>query len=115
VWSSGRAYEKFPHPASRYALAGVASSLTVGADGTIAGARVAVTGAGGGSARARAPEEALVGAPAGEEALEAAAEKADEDRHPQADLQGSAEYKRHLIRVVAKRSLHRALERARAG
>ena len=108
---TGQAYEKFPHPASRYALAGVAASLTVDG-GTIADARVAVTGLGGVASRAGAVEEALDGAPAGVEALEEAASKADDGLDPQADLQGSAAYKRNLARVVAKRALTRALERA---
>jgi len=108
---TGQAYEKFPHPASRYALAGVAASLSVGG-GVVTGARVAITGVGGVASRASAVEEALEGAPAEAATLEEAAARADEGLDPQADLQGSAEYKRNLARVVARRALVRALERA---
>ncbi|HSR41482.1 MAG TPA: xanthine dehydrogenase family protein subunit M [Longimicrobiales bacterium] len=108
---TGQAYEKFPHPASRYALAGVAASVSVDG-GTIEGARVAVTGLGGVASRARGVEEALTGSPAEAATVEEAAARSDEGLDPQADLQGSVEYKRNLARVVARRALARALERA---
>ncbi|HNP72502.1 MAG TPA: xanthine dehydrogenase family protein subunit M, partial [Kouleothrix sp.] len=42
----GAAYEKLRQPASRYAIVGVAAYVKLGADGNVAEARVAVTGAG---------------------------------------------------------------------
>nr|NIP59393.1 xanthine dehydrogenase family protein subunit M [Gemmatimonadota bacterium]NIR80582.1 xanthine dehydrogenase family protein subunit M [Gemmatimonadota bacterium]NIT89344.1 xanthine dehydrogenase family protein subunit M [Gemmatimonadota bacterium]NIU33153.1 xanthine dehydrogenase family protein subunit M [Gemmatimonadota bacterium]NIU37509.1 xanthine dehydrogenase family protein subunit M [Gemmatimonadota bacterium] len=107
---TGQAYEKFSHPASRYALVGVAASLSVDA-GAIESARVAITGVGGGASRAAAVEEALEGVPAEAATLDEAAAKADDGLDPQADVQGSVDYKRNLARVVAKRALERALER----
>lgn len=108
---SGAAYVKFPHPASRYALVGVAALVGL-EDGVVSDVRVALTGVGAIAARAGGVEEALRGQEAGAAAVEAAAARADEGLNPQEDLQGSAEYKRHLARVYTKRALERALERA---
>lgn len=109
---TGAAYEKFPHPASRYAVVGVAASVKLDGGGTLQAARVAVTGMGGVASRARGVEEALVGNAGDEGTLEAAASRAAEGLSPQADLQGSPEYKRNLARVMAGRALRRALGRA---
>jgi len=90
------AYVKFPNPASRYAMVGVMVANT--ADGI----RVAVTGAGqDGVFRAGALEDALVGnfSPA---ALEGVTVDADELN---SDIHASAEYRAHLITVMAKRAV----------
>ena len=92
------AYAKFPNPASRYALAGVFVALT--GDGV----RVAVTGAAGGVFRVPDMEEALSGdfSPS---ALEGVAVSADDMN---ADMHGSAEYRAHLVSVMAKRAVAKA-------
>jgi MFS family permease len=43
---TGMAYEKFKHPASGYAIVGVAAVVQLDAAGTVTGCKVAVTGAG---------------------------------------------------------------------
>ena len=92
------AYVKFPNPASRYALVGVFV-----ADGP-AGVRVAVTGAGSGVFRATAFESALAGrfAP---EALDGLTVDASE---LSGDMHASAEYRAHLIGVMARRAVGKA-------
>lgn len=110
---SGAAYEKRPHPASRYALAGVAAVLTLDADGRVERARVGITGLSTRAVRAAAVEQAVVGA-ADDAALAAAAERAAEGLTLRADLQGPVAYKAQLARVYTERALVRARARAAA-
>ena len=110
---TGSAYVKFPHPASRFAVAGVAAVLTI-EGGTCRRARVAVTGAAGAPARCRATEAALEGKAINAEAIAAAAGKAADGLDCLDDLVASPDYRAHLTRVMAKRALTAAAERARA-
>lgn len=111
---SGSAYVKFPHPASRFAVVGVAALLTLDGKGSCQAARVALTGIGPKATRAKGVEAALEGKALDAKALETAAAKAPEGIAIQADLQGSEEYKAHLARVFTRRALEAALERANA-
>lgn len=96
------AYVKFRHPASRYALVGV--MVVQGADGV----RVAVTGAG--MCVFRAPEmERALSADFSPNAIRHVQVAADELN---ADLHASAEYRAHLVNVIARRAVERALESA---
>jgi carbon-monoxide dehydrogenase medium subunit len=106
---TGANYQKFPHPASRYAVAGVAAVVTLDGAGKVAKASVGVTGAGTKAVRAKGVEAALAGKAADAASIQAAAEKAAEGVDAQADLQGTEEYKRHLVRVMAKRALEAAV------
>jgi carbon-monoxide dehydrogenase medium subunit len=103
----GSAYMKFPHPASRFAVVGVAAVLTVDA-GKVAKASVAVTGAGTKAVRAKGVEAAITGKAADAASIQAAAERAPEGVDVQADLQGSEDYKKHLLKVFAKRAMEAA-------
>ena len=106
------AYLKFAHPASRFAIVGVAAAITV-ENGTCSKASIGITGAGSKAVRAKGVEAALVGKNlSGAGAIEAAAQKAAEGVDVQADLQGSVEYKAHLCRVFAKRAVEAAVKRA---
>jgi carbon-monoxide dehydrogenase medium subunit len=115
VWPAGTggAYLKFPHPASRFAVVGVAAVLTLDKEGKCTRASVGVTGAGTKAVRARGVEAGLTGKKLDAAAIEAAAQKAAEGVDVQADLQGSVEYKSHLCRVFAKRAVTEAVKRAR--
>jgi len=112
---SGASYMKFPHPASRFAVVGVCAALTVDGKGACAKAGVGITGAGTRAMRARGVEAGLVGKGLDQATIEAAAAKAAEGVDVQADLQGSVEYKSHLLRVHARRALEAALKRAQGG
>ncbi len=109
---SGAAYMKFPHPASRFAVVGVAAVVTLDKQSTCASAGVGVTGAGTKALRAKGVEAALKGKKLDAAAIEAAAQKAADGVDVQADLQGSVEYKSHLCRVFAKRAITEAVKRA---
>ena len=109
---TGAAYLKFPHPASRFAVVGVAAAVTLDGKGMCAKASVGVTGAGTKAVRAKGVEAGCAGKKLDAAAIEAAASKAAEGVDVQADLQGSVEYKSHLCRVFAKRALTEAVKRA---
>ena len=72
---TGGAYEKFPHPASRFAIVGVAAQLTL-QGGKVSAARIGVTGLAAKAFRATAAEAALTGKVPDEAAIRAAAAKA---------------------------------------
>jgi carbon-monoxide dehydrogenase medium subunit len=106
----GCAYLKFPHPASRFAVVGVAAVLTVDG-GKVTKAGIGITGAGTKATRAKGVEAGLMGKTLDAATIQAAADKAPDGVDVQADLQGSEEYKRHLLKVFARR----AIEAAAAG
>jgi aerobic carbon-monoxide dehydrogenase medium subunit len=110
---AGSAYEKLPHPASRFAIVGVAAVVALDARGTIQAARVAVTGLGARATRATAVEKALQGAQPTPAALDAAAGHAADGIELREDAIGSPAYKAHLAAVHAGRALRRAVGRAK--
>jgi aerobic carbon-monoxide dehydrogenase medium subunit len=89
------AYMKFPQPASRFALVGVLVAQTPG------GIRVAVTGAASHVHRATAIESALAKSftPDAAKSVKIPAD------HLNSDLHGSAEYRAHLVAVMAARAV----------
>jgi aerobic carbon-monoxide dehydrogenase medium subunit len=95
-------YAKFANPASRYALVGVFVAETEG------GARVAVTGAA--ACVFRVPEmEAALARSFAPEAVASISVAAD---GMNSDIHGSAEYRAHLVTVMAKRAVAAALSSA---
>jgi carbon-monoxide dehydrogenase medium subunit len=92
------AYMKFPNPASRYAIVGV--FVSQGSQGT----RVAVTGAGGCVFRVAEMEQAL----AGNFSPDAVASISIPDGDLNSDIHASAEYRAHLVTVMAKRAVAEA-------
>jgi carbon-monoxide dehydrogenase medium subunit len=111
---TGSAYVKFPHPASRFAVVGVAAVVTTKADGTIERAAIAVTGAAAAPFRATQAEQAAIGSKGDAKAIATAAAKAAEGVNALSDLVASSDYRRHLVTVFTRRALERAVERARS-
>jgi len=111
---TGGAYAKFPHPASGFAVTGVAAVVTIKSDGTIERAAIAVAGAAAAAYRATATERALTGSKGDAKAIAEAAAKAADGITALSDLAASAEYRKHLVTVYAKRAIERAIQRARA-
>jgi carbon-monoxide dehydrogenase medium subunit len=101
-------YEKFEHPATLGALCGVAARVTLDANGTVAAARVALTGATDRPVRVPKAEAALAGQQPTDAALAAAAGGTKDAGVFLGDHFGSAEYRRHLARVLTERALKRA-------
>jgi carbon-monoxide dehydrogenase medium subunit len=107
---TGMAYEKFPHPASRYAIVGVAAVVNV-ANGVCRSARVALTGAGSHSMRLPSLEAALTGKPLDEQTLAAACQNVIAPDDLLSDQFASSEYRAHLAAVLSRRALTRAAAR----
>ena len=110
---SGSAYVKFPHPASRYAVVGVAAVLSV-SGGTCSAASVVVGGVEAKPARASSVEAALAGSDLSDGALDAAAAAVAGDLNgdPMGDVFASAEYRRAMAAVYVRRALGAAASRA---
>jgi carbon-monoxide dehydrogenase medium subunit len=94
--------------AQAYAVVGVAA-LVKRSNGSIAEARVALTNMGTRPVRATAVESALAGAAADRGAVAAAAARAADGTEPSSDLNGSAEYRTHLAKVLTERAVLAAL------
>lgn len=105
------AYEKFRHPASGYAVVGIAVAVTTGSGGTVDSARIAVTGATSKATRATAAENALQGKALNDESIAAAAALAAEGLEINGDHFASEDYRRHLIGVFTERALKKAAAR----
>lgn len=78
----------------------------------IKAARIALGGVGATPLRAKNAEGLAIGRRAGA-ALEEVAEAAAAESEPVGDIEGSDEYKRQIVRVVAREALSRAIDRAR--
>jgi carbon-monoxide dehydrogenase medium subunit len=105
---SGTAYVKLPHPASGYVVVSAGVLITRQPSGTCASARVALGGLGSGPIRARGTETELQGKSLTPEVIAAAAAKAAENADPSEDTYASAEYKRHVATVYARRAIEKA-------
>lgn len=109
---SASAYVKFVRRASDYGLAGVAARLALAEDGTCREARVAITCVGPMAYRATATEQALVGQRLTEEAIDRAAAQAAAGVEVTEDPYVPADYRAHLARVIARRAITLARDRA---
>lgn len=105
------AYAKLHQRASHYAIVGVAAAIDV-KDGTIASARVGLTGATSHAQRLSGVEEALRGQRLSPATLDAAALAAGQDLDDlNADIHASADYRRAMIPVFTRRALAGAAAR----
>lgn len=107
----GTAYEKQRHPASGYAVAGVAVLLMIDGD-TCRDARIAVTGATTKATRATAVEDGLKGQTLDDQTIQQATDVAAQGLDLNGDAFASEAYRRHLVGVLAGRAIRRALEDA---
>ena len=106
-------YEKFSHPASRYAVVGVAAWLAVN-NGSCGAARVAIGGLLPHARRAAAVEQALIGKALTDDAIRAAARQVATDlgRDATGDIYASAEYRAAMAPVFTRRAVAAAANRA---
>jgi carbon-monoxide dehydrogenase medium subunit len=98
----GYRYEKFQRVAQAWAIVGVAAAVRRD-NGSIAEARVALTNMGATPVRAAGVEEALAGASL--DGIGTASERAAEGTSPPSDLNGKADYREHLARVLTRRAV----------
>src|SRR5215470_6361715 len=110
----GQAYVKFAHPASRYAVIGVASALT-SSGGTCTEAAVAIGGLVPRAMRAESVERALSGQKLSADSIARAAAGIARDLGGDllGDLYASAEYRKAVAPVWVKRALTAAADRAK--
>lgn len=94
------------------AVVGASAVVTV-AGGKVAGARVAITALAPTIRLVPEAEEALAGSDAGAEAVREAAQVAARAAEPISDVRASADYRRAMAEVVARRVLAAAVARAR--
>jgi carbon-monoxide dehydrogenase medium subunit len=99
----GGVYLKHRHPASSYAVVGVAAMVGL-SGGKVARAAVVVGGITANPRHAAAVESALAGMEPTEANIASAAEKMDVEA-TMGDSYASAEYRAHLAKVMAKRAL----------
>jgi len=108
------AYMKHAHPASGYAVVGVAVAVTT--DGSnVSAANICVTGATSKATHATAAEELLLGKPLSPESIAAAAAVAHEGLEINGDHYASETYRAHLVRVLTRKALERAMTRGTSG
>jgi carbon-monoxide dehydrogenase medium subunit len=103
----GAHYEKFVRVAHQWPIVAVAATVSA-SGGTIDEARIALTNMGSTPLRASATESALAGASATEDGVRAAAEQAADGTNPPSDLNGHADYRRHLATVLTRRAVLKA-------
>jgi aerobic carbon-monoxide dehydrogenase medium subunit len=106
--NSGWSYKKFNRRAQDWAVVGVAA-VVERSNGTISSARIGLTNMGSTPLRASSAEGTLSGADAS--SVAEATSSADEGTSPSSDIAASAEYRRHLARVLTRRAVEEALGR----
>jgi carbon-monoxide dehydrogenase medium subunit len=109
---AGQSYVKFRHPASGFAVVGVAVSLTKDAADKCQSASVGITGVAAKAYKATGVENALKGAALDDKSLRAAAAHAADGVTVNSDLFASAEYRKHLAEIYTRRALEQAASRA---
>jgi aerobic carbon-monoxide dehydrogenase medium subunit len=104
----GHGYQKFNRRREDWAMVAVCALVKKAGDGSCEDVRIGLTHMGSTPLRATAAEAALRGQPLDAQRIAAAAEQAAEGTEPPADLNATADYKRHLARVLCRRALEDA-------
>ena len=105
----GHSYQKVRHPASGFAVVGVAAALQLATNGSCQSAAVGVTGVASKAYRAGAVEKALQGKTLDDQTIAEAASHATDGVDPNSDLYASEEYRRHLAQLYTKRAIQKAV------
>lgn len=109
----GQSYVKVRQPASGFATVGIAVTLTKDAKGACQSAGVGVTGVAAKPYRERGVEQALKGSALDAKTIASIAAHVAEGIDANSDLFTSAEYRKHLAKVYAKRAIETAASRAK--
>jgi aerobic carbon-monoxide dehydrogenase medium subunit len=100
----GSHYEKFVRVSHQWPIVAVGAAVKTDG-GTISEARIGLVNMGSTALRASATEQALVGAEATADGVRAACDQAAEGTNPPSDLNGDADYRRHLATVLTRRAV----------
>ena len=109
---SGGAYFKLERKVGDFATAAVAVQVTLDDRGLAQKVGIALTNVGPTPIKAKKAEDFLRGKKLDDANIRQAAQLAAEDAQPSSDLRGPAEYKKGLVKELARRALARAAERA---
>jgi aerobic carbon-monoxide dehydrogenase medium subunit len=109
---SGGAYRKLKRKTGDFAAAAVAVQITLGANGAVERAGIALTNVGPTPIEAVQAIRSITGVVLNQKSISEAARLAAQSASPSADRRGSVEYKREMVRVLAGRAIQAALERA---
>jgi carbon-monoxide dehydrogenase medium subunit len=106
--NAGTAYHKLANPASGYVVVSAGALVRRDGSGKCIDARLALGGLGAKPFRPAASESALRGKQLNQETITDATLKAAEGSDPDGELYASAEYKRHMASVLARRAIAQA-------
>jgi aerobic carbon-monoxide dehydrogenase medium subunit len=109
---TGQAYVKMHHPASGFAVVGVAANLALDDNGACRKVSIGITGVSSKAYRAQAVEAALNGNSLDDQGTAEAATRATDGVDISGDLFASEGYRRHLAAVYTRRAVAIAVERA---
>src|SRR5678815_4633122 len=109
----GQAYQKVPHPASGFAVVGIAVNLVLDAYGKCESASIGVTGVGSKAFRPNATEAAIIGTSVDEQSISSAASHICDGVDANSDLYASSDYRCHLAQVHTRRAIAAARASAR--
>lgn len=109
---SGGAYQKLERKVGDFATAAVAVQLTLDGQGSCQKVGIGLTNVGATPIKARKAEASLQGKKVDDATIAKAAQLAADEAEPSADLRGPVEYKRGLVKELAKRALVIARDRA---
>jgi len=109
---SGGTYVKLERKVGDFAIVGVAVQVTIDASGICTRAGIGLTNVAPTPLKVHAAEAFLQGKRLDQNSIQQAAQLAAEASRPEADLRGSVEYKRDMVRVLTARALTGALQRA---
>jgi len=111
----GASYLRFiPRNEMDIAVVGVGSAVVLDTTGRyFASAKISLASVAPTPVYARAASESLLGKPVSDDSIEEAAELAKAEARPITDMRGTAEQRVHLVGVLVRRSLQRAVQRAR--
>jgi carbon-monoxide dehydrogenase medium subunit len=112
---SGGAYLKLERKVGDYATAAVAVQVELDAKDNLASVGIGLTNVGLTAIKATAAEDFLKGKVPSDENFRGAAKLAAEAAQPIADMRGSEEYKRSLVKTYTVRALRLAVQRAKGG
>jgi carbon-monoxide dehydrogenase medium subunit len=112
---SGGAYLKLERKVGDFATVAVAAQVELDSDGNFGSVGIGLTNVGLTAIKASAAEDFLKGKACSDENIREAARLAAEAAQPIADVRGSEEYKRSLVKTYTVRALRLAVQRAKGG
>jgi CO/xanthine dehydrogenase FAD-binding subunit len=113
---TGIAHEKLMVMQGDAGIVGAAVSITLkSGNGVCEDARIAISNAASTPLRAEEAEKRLIGKTITLPLFDEVGQVASQEADPPADVHGSAEYRREMIKVFVRRAAKKALERAKEG